>query len=285
MIETIFKTTPVFSANQQAYREKCFRVIANQGSTRSSKTFSICQLLLTIAMEETKTISVVSPSLPHLKKGARRDFLEIVEDLGIYDDQNFNATDQIYSFPETGSFIEFFGVEDSGKVRGPGRNILFCNEANLISYSTYKQLALRTNEVIFLDFNPADDFSWVYEEADKPGNKLIISSYKNNLSNISREQIKEIEDLKDADQNLWRVFGLGLRGHSSETIYTHWLQCANLPGLGEVAYGLDFGYNVPSALVKVEFYEGRIYAQQLLYETKLTTNDLIERLGLLQIPK
>lgn len=271
------KVTPVFDANKDAYQSGKHRVIANQGSTRSSKTYSICQLLTLIAVTETKTISIVSPSLPHLKKGARRDFIGILNEWELYNDPDFNMTDQTYTFPDTGSYIEFFGAEDASKVRGPGRDILFINEANLLPMETYRQLALRTKDVIFIDFNPADDYSWVYDIADKEGNKLIVSNYTNNIKNISKEQVAEIESLKEADLNMWKVFGLGLRGTSSETIYTHWKPCNEMPGKGNVFYGQDFGYNVASALVEVEYYEGKIYARQMFYETKLTTADLIEK--------
>ena len=195
----------------------------------------------------------------------------------LYNEANFNMTDQIYSFPETGSYIEFFGAEDAGKVRGPSRDILFINEANLINHNIYTQLALRTKETIFIDFNPADDYSWVYDVSDKPGNKLIISNYLNNLSNLTKEQIEEIESLREADPNLWKVFGLGQRGTSSETIYTHWKLTDKLPGRGELFFGQDFGYNVQSGLVAVELFEGTAYVEQLIYETKLTTADLIEQ--------
>lgn len=280
-------TTPVFWANKKAYDSGKYRVIGNQGSTRSSKTFSLSQLMIDIAsggrnsvtgLAYPKTeISIVSPSLPHLKKGARKDVLKNLEELNIFNEDDFNRTDQIYTFPNTGSVIEFFGAEDSKKVRGPGRKILYVNEANLLDSATYLQLALRTEEVIFMDFNPADEYNYVYGVVDKPGNKLIISNYTNNRANLSREQIEEIESLKDADENLWKVFGLGLRGTSSETIYTHWKMCKDLPGKGEVFYGQDFGYNVASAMVKVEVYEGAIYVDEVLYEPKLTTNDLIEK--------
>lgn len=273
--------TPVFKANKKAYESGQFRVIANEGSTRSSKTYSVIQLLIWIASDGKrfgkKEISIVSPSLPHLKKGARKDFLKIIEEWGLFDENNFNRTDNIYYFPSTGSTIEFFGAEDAGKVRGPGRDILMVNEANLISHDTYIQLALRTKETIFIDYNPVDEFNYVYEVADKAGNKKIHSTYLNNITNLQRWQIEEIESLKDADENLWKVFGLGLRGTSSETIYTHWKTCKDLPGKGEVFFGQDFGYNVESAMVKVEIYDGAVYAQQVLYETKLTTSDLIER--------
>jgi phage terminase large subunit len=125
--------TPVFEANKRAYESKRFRVISNEGSTRSSKTVSLSQLLaLYIPNISKESISIVSPSLPHLKRGARRDFLNALQQAGAYDDNAFNKTDNIYNF-DNGSYVEFFGVEDGGKVHGPGRDILWVNEANLIS--------------------------------------------------------------------------------------------------------------------------------------------------------
>lgn len=275
MRKVTVKYTDVFEWNLEAYLSKQYRVIANQGSTRSTKTYSIDQLLaLYIPHKETKSISIVSPSLPHLKRGARRDFLEILEQAEVYSDAQFNKTDNIYHYPN-GSYVEFFGVDEPGKVRGPGRDILFVNEANLIPFAIYKQLALRTKEVVFIDFNPVDESSWVYDVADQEGNLMIHSTYLNNPF-LSKEQRQEIESLKDADENLWNVFGLGLRGKSSEIIYTHWKTVKELPGKGERFFGQDFGYNVPSALVDIEVYEGAIYVDEVIYEQKLTTGDLIE---------
>lgn len=276
------KASCVFRKNRLAYESGLYRVIANEGSTRSTKTYSISQLLaLYIPDRENVSMSIVSPSLPHLKRGARRDFLEILENAGQYSDDHFNKTDNIYHFPG-GAYAEFFGADDVGRVRGPGRDILYVNEANLMPYPIYKQLALRTRRVIFIDYNPADEQSWVYQEADRQGNLLIHSTYKDNPF-LSKEQIAEIESLKDADENLWKVFGLGLRGTSSETIYTHWKIVDEMPNRGEKVYGQDFGYNVPSALLDIEFYEGAVYWDQQLYETKLTTNDLLKRYNILGI--
>lgn len=280
MDQKIVNCTPVFYANRDAILSGKHRVIANQGSTRSSKTYSICQLLPTIALDpgayfpgmKDISITICSPSLPHLKRGARRDFLEIMNDWELYDDNDFNKTDQIYKFGN--SFIEFFGAEDNGKVRGPGRDILYVNEANLINYDVYKQMALRTKKMIIIDFNPADEYSWVYDIADKPGNLLIHSTYKNNLGNLTPEIIQEIEDLELGDENLWRVFGLGLRGTNSETIYTHWKIVDNFPPCDNVCFGLDFGFNHPNAMIKVGLYEGAVYAEEVLYERGLTNNDL-----------
>lgn len=275
--------TPVFEANKRAYESRKFRVISNEGSTRSSKTVSLSQLTaLYIPNLSRESISIVSPSLPHLKRGARRDFLNALQSAGAYDDNAFNKTDNIYNFPN-GSYAEFFGVEDGGKVHGPGRDILWVNEANLISFEIYKQLAIRTNKVIFLDYNPADEYSWVYGVTDSPGNKKIHSTYLNNLGNLSPEIIAEIESLKEADENLWKVYGLGLRGTSSETIYTHWKMCGGLPNKGEQFFGLDFGFNNQTALVLCEIYEGRVFVDEWLYQTKLTTQDLMDEFAVLGV--
>jgi phage terminase large subunit len=276
--------TPVFYANQHAYNLRSYRVIANEGSTRSSKTFSIAQLLITIlTTEKNREISVCSPSLPHLKRGARKDILDELKRWGIYNDKHFNKTDNKYTYPGTGSYIEFFGVEDIGKVHGPGRNILYINEANLIDVKIYTQLAIRTTDVIFIDYNPADEFSWVYTVADKPGNKIIHSTWRNNKKFLTQAQIDEILGLQEADENLWKVYGLGLRGTSTETIYTHWKQVDHFPQCNDVFYGLDFGYNHPSALVKCGETDNARYAEEILYESKLTPEDLADVVKILGV--
>jgi len=273
-MDKIISYTPVFEANKKAYESGQFRVIANQGSTRSSKTYSLCQLIPVIALSEKKEITVCSPSLPHLKRGARKDFLDILKEWGVYNENDFNKTDNIYRFPKTGSYVEFFGADETAKLRGPGRDILYINEANLLPFESYLQLSLRTKDVVFIDFNPADEYSWVYDVSDAQGNKLIHSTYKNNLSNLTKSQIDEIESLQNADENLWKVYGLGQRGTSSETIYTHWKQIETFPQCDDICFGLDFGFNHPTALVKVGFLDGACYVDEQLYESKLTNDDL-----------
>lgn len=276
------KATPVFYANKTAYDSGNYRAIVNEGGSRSSKTYSISQLLITIALSTKKRISVVSHSLPHLKKGARKDILDILDTWQIFKEDNFNRTDNIYSFPETGSYIEFFGADEEDKVKGPSRDILYINEANLLGHRTYTQLEMRTTETVFMDLNPSEEYSWVYTEADKEGNKRIHSTYRNNLTHLSKATVNSIESLKDADENMWQVFGLGLRGKSSETIYTHYRTCTAVP-YGEVAYGLDFGYNHPTALIKCTFADDGVYVEEVLYESRLTTNELADRIKALGI--
>ena len=267
------KATPVFYANKKAY-EQGYPVICNEGGSRSSKSYSIVQLLITIAQSKPKTrISLVSHSLPHIKRGVYRDFKSIMEQWSIWDEDDFKYTDFIYTF-KNGSYIELFGLEDPDKAKGPARDILFINEANLISKALYDQLIIRTTGQVFLDWNPADFVSWVYDVADDPSNKRIHSTYLNNISNLSDTQIKNIEQYKDLpDDFMWKVYGLGERGAAKELIYTQWKQYSETPN-GDTFYGLDFGYVHPAALMKVTHYEGQNYFEEIIYQSGLTLSDL-----------
>ncbi len=154
------------------------------------KLNAIIQLLIGIADDEpNKRITIVSHSLPHIKRGVMRDFKIIMQEFEWWNEDGWRATDFVFTF-YNGSYIELFGLEDEGKARGPGRDILFVNEANLISKTLFDQLAMRTTGKIFLDWNPADFNSWVYELADDEKNKKIHSTYKDNIHNLSQSQIE-----------------------------------------------------------------------------------------------
>jgi phage terminase large subunit len=267
------KATPVFYANKKAYEEG-YPVICNEGGSRSSKSYSVVQLLIHIAISKPNTrVSMVSHSLPHIKRGVYRDFKSILEQWNIWDEKDFRYTDFIYTF-KNGSYIELFGLEDPDKAKGPARDILFVNEANLISKALFDQLLIRTTGQVFLDWNPADFISWVYDIADNPMNKRIHSTYLNNISNLSESQIRNIEQYKDLpDDFMWKVYGLGERGSAKEIIYTQWKQYDQAPD-GDVFYGLDFGYVHPAALIKVTHYEGQNYFEEIVYQSGLTLSDL-----------
>jgi len=239
----------------------------------SGKTFSLSQLLIAIALQKKYSISVCSVAFPHLRKGAMRDWRKIMEDYGLYDTNSHMKTEQLYTYPN-GSYTEFFSVDNALKVRGPGRDILFINEANIIQYDTFRQLLLRTKKAIFIDYNPADEFHWLYDKVlNRPDCYFIKSTYLDNPF-LPVEQVKEIESYREADPNFWRIYGEGERGHSEGVIYTHW---ANYSGSisGHSVYGLDFGYNNPTSLVSVTEKDKNIYAEEIIYQSHLTNQDLI----------
>jgi phage terminase large subunit len=184
-----------------------------------------------------------------------------------------NKTDQVYQFGN-GSYMEFVGLEDPGRARGPARDILFVNEANLISKPLFDQLDMRTTFKVITDLNPADFDCYAYHIADGDNAVKVRTTYNDNPF-IGPMQRAVIEGYKDADPMMWKVFGLGERGASQEQIYTHWRITDTMPE-GETWYGLDFGYRNPTAIVKVVLYDSQIFVSEKLYMSNLTTNDLAD---------
>jgi phage terminase large subunit len=251
-----------------------YRIIANQGGTRSTKTYSITDVLIGVAFTTKKSISITSISLPHIKKGVMRDWRELMEVKGGYDPLKHNMTDQLYEYP-LGGYIEFFSVDDAKRVRGPGRDILFINEANLLSLDTWRQLILRTKETIIIDWNPADEFHWIYDDVlSRNDCKFIQSTYLDNPF-LSKAQVNEIERLKDIDENFWKIYGLGERGTNQETVYPKYQLFDSWPDT-DYCFGLDFGFTHPNALVKCGIDEQNIFFEQMVYQSQLSTPDLIQ---------
>lgn len=269
--------TKVYKESLAAYMSNA-RVIANKGGTRSGKTYSVISLLITIAINSTtpKAIDVVSESIPHLKKGAMKDIDEILDSEGFVEGNEYehNRTDREYRF-ENGSIIRFFSADDWGKVKGSRRRILFINEANRIPYEVYRQLAVRTIECIFIDWNPDAEF-W-YEMKGicaRQTTKEIHSTYKDNPF-LEEAQIEDIESNKD-DTEWWNVYGLGLTGHPRGLIYTRWCQVPNIPEEATlIGRGLDFGFtNDPTSIVDVYKLHGELWIDERCYRQGMT-NDKI----------
>lgn len=273
------EVSPVFLANIEAYYDDKIKIIVNQGGTRSGKTYSIMQLLTLLSTKAIKSteISVVSHTLPHIKKGVKRDFEKITQTLGIYDDKKFNKTDLVYRFtPEI--YMEFFSADDGNKLRGTSRDILFINEANLLTYDEWKQLLMRTRGKIFIDYNPSEEFHWIYDYVlTRNDVKFIKSTYLDNYDYLPKEQIEEIERLKFEDNNYWQIYGLGEVAKATNLIYPNFT-IDNFSIGGDAVYGLDFGFNNQTALVKIVRQDRILYLTEMIYESHLTNSDLIQSL-------
>lgn len=225
-------------------------------------------------------VTVVRKTLPALKGSAYRDFFEILERDGLYDQDHHNKSEMTYEL--FGNLVEFISVDQPQKIRGRKRNICFINEANELSWEDFFQLNIRTTDKMILDYNPSDEYHWIYEKLQtREDADFFVTTYKDNPY-LEKELVEEIERLQSADENYWKIYGLGQRGVSTELIYTHW-NYGDFPSECETVYGVDFGYSVPSAVIKIGFHDGAVYADQVLYQTKLTTADLIEQLKGLNI--
>lgn len=243
------------------------KIRAIQGGTSASKTISALIVLIDLAQrDEVATLtSVVSESVPHLKRGAIRDFKNIMKQHKYWKRANWNETDKIYTF-ETGSQIEFFSADQSDKLRGGRRDRGFMNECNNITLDAFDQFEVRTKEFVILDWNPSHEF-WFYTDVlnHRDDVELIILTYKDNEA-LSPEIVSSIEARKNR-AGWWKVYGLGQLGEVEGKIYKGWNIIEGIPeGARLIRYGLDFGYtNDPSSIVAIYKYNGGYILDEILY--------------------
>jgi phage terminase large subunit len=257
------------------------RVRVVRGGTSASKTFSIIPFLIEYGINRPKSeISIVAETIPHLRRGAMRDFLKIMDLIDLYRDEQFNKSSLTYTF-SNGSYIEFFSADNSSKLRGARRDVLFVNECNNITWESYYQLAIRTRKFIYLDYNPVQEF-WVdHELLGDPDTDFIILTYKDNEA-LDPSIIKEIEKAKEKAAtstywaNWWKVYGLGELGSLEGVIFKDWKQIDSLPQDAKLlGYGLDFGYTSdPSACVGLYKYNDGYILDEVLYRTGMLNRDI-----------
>ena len=261
------------------------RIKIIQGGTSAGKTYGILPILITkAATYERLEISVVAESIPHIRRGALKDFLKIMKDNGRYFEEHFNRTLLRYEF-SNGSVIEFFSADDSSKLRGARRDILYINECNNVTFESYNELSIRTKKEVYLDFNPANEF-WVHKELkDEPESDFLILTYKDNEA-LDQSIISQIEKNRDKGltsaywANWWKVYGLGELGSLEGVIFSNWKTIDTIPTDAKlVGIGLDFGYtNDPTAIIEIYNYNGQRIINELKYQTGLLNSDIAKLL-------
>lgn len=277
-------TTRIFEELAYAWRNKK-RHIWVEGGTAASKSYSILQLLIMIAQNAKSPllVSIVSESMPHIKRGCLRDFINIMGPT--LDSSKFNKTDFIYTFPSKAK-IEFFSADQPDKLRGARRDILFVNEVNNISYDAFRELDSRTRLCSIADWNPTSEF-WYHEYnlGDDPDSYYIHATYRDALSVVPPEVIKNILSMGARDPNWANIYLEGRLGKIEGLVYPSFTQVDDLPK-GDAFYGLDFGFTLdPSALVKCVILRDELYVKELLYQTNLTNSDIARRMEELGIKK
>lgn len=260
------------------------KIIVQQGGTRSGKTYNILlYLIFEYSLKNTgKIITISRKTFPSVRATVMRDFIDILKQYNLYKEEHHNKSSSEYQL--NNNLIEFISVDQPQKIRGRKRDLLFINEANELDYEDWQQLIFRTTEKIILDYNPSDEYHWIY---DKVLNRDDVEFYKTTyLDNpfLNKGIIKEIERLKDTDEQYWQIYGLGEKGISKATIFNYF-EITHIPYEAElVSYGADAGYtNDPSTLVSVYKKDYNIYIQEHLYRTMMTTKDISDHFKTLPI--
>ncbi len=260
------------------------RIKIIQGGTSAGKTFGILPILIDKAAKKGGLeISVVAESIPHLRRGALRDFLKVMKWTNRFVDDRFNKSLLKYEFAN-GSFIEFFSADDSSKLRGARRDILYVNECNNVNFEAYNELSIRTKHEVYLDFNPANEF-WVEEIKEDKEADFIILTYKDNealdkgiVDQIEKNRLKA--ETSTYWRNWWKVYGLGELGMLEGVVFSNWKQIDTIPKEARlVGIGLDFGYtNDPTSCIEIYKHNEKRILNEIVYQTGLLNSDIANKL-------
>lgn len=270
------------------------RFISMVGGSRSGKTYAVLQYIIIYCLKNTdKTVTIARKTFPALRAGAYRELIQLLKDMDLYDEHNHNKTNNTYTLHD--NLIQFISIDQSIRLRGLSHDLVFVDEVNELSKEEFDQLAMRTTERIIMASNPSDALSWSLNYQNHPDATYIHSTYKDNPF-LPQGIINQIESYKDTDSDMWNVYGLGLPARNNELVYNHqkyyndedlYVKDANdklVPVYSDVIYGLDFGFNHPTALVKVHIGDGKIWCEEIIHESYLTTNDLILKMKSLGVP-
>tara|TARA_R110000782_G_scaffold352_3_gene942 strand:- start:4 stop:1167 length:1164 start_codon:yes stop_codon:yes gene_type:complete len=258
-------------------KESNKKIQIHQGGSRSGKTFSLLQHIVELCYHNEgagAVITICRKTFPALRASVMRDFFEILEREEMYNPAYHNKSDSTYRL--FGNLIEFISIDMSAKVRGRKRDLLFINECNELSREDFRQLSLRTTGRIIIDYNPSDEFHWLYDDViGRDDSDFFQTTYKDNPF-LEQSIIDEIERYKDMDENFWKVYGLGERGVNRSAVLTHWKQVKQIPPEYKLMnYGLDFGYtNDPSCIVAV-YTDGEGFClDEICYSTGLSNDNI-----------
>ena len=265
------KTNKVF----KHLKESKNKITIEQGGTRSGKTYNIIMFIIFdyCLRNRNKIVTVCRKTFPALRSSVMRDFIEILRSHNMYSEEYHNKSNSEYHL--NGNLVEFISLDQPQKVRGRKRNLLFINEANELAFEDWQQLVFRTEDKIILDYNPSDEYHWIYDKVkDRDDADFYITTYLDNP--FLEPSIKaEIERLKDTDEQYWQIYGLGQKGISKATIF-NFTETNVIPEDAEfVSYGADAGYtNDPTTLVSVYKKDYNLYIKEHLYQTQMTTFDI-----------
>jgi len=260
------------------------RIVVAQGGSRSGKTFNILiYWIYKLLQEDNKTLSIVRKTLPSLKNSVYKDLIEVLEMFNMYDPTKLHKQEGYYQLGT--NTINWFSVDEPQKLRGSKREYLYCNEANELSKEDWNQLIFRTTDKVILDLNPSELSCWVYDLEKREDCFYFKTTWRDNPF-VDKNIVKELESLKEKDENLYRIYALGEKGIPTTLVFNKFSTIEQVPPTARLlGRGMDWGYNDPTTLVEVYIDGDELYLNELLYARGLTMPDIIHKLDTFGIEK
>ena len=255
------------------------RVTQHIGGTRSGKSYGILQFLIVRGLESTQTITVVRKTIPSLKRTVIKDFIDILKGLDLWNETNWNVSDRTYKLGD--SIIQFINTDEPDKLRGVKSTILFIDEATEVDEESAFQLGIRTSGKIIYAYNPTcSPYHWLRKMQDC---ERYVTTYKDNPY-LPKEMVDAIEELQFTNEKKWTVYGKGEFAENDKAIFQ--FDIIDDTDGDFVSFGFDFGYSSDSnALVAIYKKGDELHLEELLYEPKLITSEIVDRLKKLEIDK
>ena len=269
------------------------------GGRGSSKSYSINTLLTLLTFEAGHKILFTRYTLRAASISIIPEFIEKLEVQNI--EHNFHITKDEIINKQTGSRILFRGIKTSSgdqtanlkSIQGVTTFVL--DEAEeLTNESIFDKIDLsvrqkdKDNRVILI-LNPTTKENFIYkrwfeDRGVKAGSNLmkgdttyVHTTYLDNIENLSKSYIEQIEQMKARRPNRYKHTILGSWLDKAEgVIYNNW-SIGEFKQVGKIVFGQDYGFsNDPSTLVKTSIDKDNkiIYVQLCVYQTKLTTSEL-----------
>lgn len=282
---------PVYSKAFE-FQGRFLKLVGGAGSGKSC--FAASKLIKRVLEEKPHRFLLLRKVHRTIKRSQYQLIKDNISDYGL--SKIFKINESEYSFHcKNGNEIISCGLDDREKLKSiQGITGIWIEEATELTAEDFSQVNLRLRgklsnyKQIILTFNPIDHAHWLnklnFEEnkINKDTGKLepyfmeLHTTHRDNKF-IDEEYREELENLKGQDINMYNIYALGLWGQRLETIYKPYKIINEFPSeFEETYYGLDFGYNVPSALVQVNRIDTRKYLREMLYRTKMTNKDIID---------
>jgi phage terminase large subunit len=268
-------------------------IVVNVGGARSSKSYSILQLFVRLFIEErNKEILIARKTLPSLRITAYKVFVELLQDYGYYGRCTHNKSNLTIKYRS--NTVQFLSIDDPEKVKSAEFNYVFMEEANEFRYLDFMTLWMRMSAPtqehqpnrMYLALNPSEEFSWINQKLVHWDNVQVIRSTYLDNPFLSKTYKKTLEDLKDTDPELYQIYALGEYATLSNIIYQNYQIDQVFPqAFSDDWYGLDWGFNHPTALIHIKSRDDGLYLEEKIYQTNLTNRDLIDLMNEQKIPK